>query len=816
MKNQLLNLKMIALMCLMMVLGGANVWAQEAQTIFLETFGSASSNSAYAEHNDYTATVSMFTNDVVKDNYSGDGKIGKSSSSNYSNASGKANCFYSTLKENVNKEVTIIKISNIKIEGYNNLQLSFGEMFSAISQTLTVKYQIDGGEEKTLISGKPSQTKWLLKTLDIPSQGKSLTLTFVHKATTRSHITRLDDIKVTGTKSGEQDKAFNFSSKSATAVLGQTNEFPTLTNEYGTDVTYSSSNTSVVETFNNGVPQLKGVGTTTITATLAADSKVTASYELTVTKLANTLTISPAEPSSVKAPIEVSLNASIEGSKIYYTTDNTEPTTDSNLYSVPFEVTKSGTTVKALAVAEGAENVTAEATYTIKPEQPLFSEESKTFKNAFDVTLSLPETTDATSSKIYYEIGGTATEESKLYEGPITISAENDGDKVILHAVVVDEYGNVGTEKYCTYTKANAIVFDFTSDWEGITATAPSSNQKNGEQVVAGKELKVDGVVMTATNGVSSNKNTYYTGLYIKSNAQHLRVYANGSVTFTAPEGYNLSEITFVGTDLDNFNTDDIAYKYPTWTGNAHAVTFTATGTVQVKTATIKLVAAEPVQPTSVTIDFKAHDSDGFHYATFSSDKDVVFNQKSVDVFAVSVSNEKVDMNILADASYKVTDATVGSIEKGYYVPANTGVLIVGYDATTTYYFPAEAQTVTLPANQLKPAPANGGVFEATADYKYYKLAYDNYDTQEGLGFYWGAPEGGKFFVKAGTAYLAVRAGEATAKGFTLNGEATGIEGVNANVENAKAIYNLNGQRVASMAKPGLYIVNGKKMVVRK
>lgn len=526
------------------------------------------------------------------------------------------------------------------------------------------------------------------------------------------------------------------------------------------------------------------------------------------------LSIDPTTSTVVKAPVNVTLTAT-EGATVYYTTNGDEPTTSSTKYTTPFDVTVSGTTVKALAVAEGAENVTAEATYTIKPDQPVFSDESKTFKDAFDVTLKLPESTDATS-KIYYEIGGTATEESKLYEGPITISAENDGDKVILHAVVVDEYGNVGTEKYCTYTKANAIVFDFTSDWEGITATAPSSNQKNGEQVVAGKELKVDGVVMTATNGVSSNKNTYYTGLYIKSNAQHLRVYANGSVTFTAPEGYNLSEITFVGTDLDNFNTDDIAYKYPTWTGNAHAVTFTATGTVQVKTATIKLVAAEPVQPTSVTIDFKAHDSDGFHYATFSSDKDVVFNQKSVDVFAVSVSNEKVDMNILADASYKVTDATVGSIEKGYYVPANTGVLIVGYDATTTYYFPAEAQTVTLPANQLKPAPANGGVFEATADYKYYKLAYDNYDTQEGLGFYWGAPEGGKFFVKAGTAYLAVRAGEATAKGFTLNGEATGIEGVNANVENAKAIYNLNGQRVASMAKPGLYIVNGKKMVVRK
>ena len=34
MKNQLLNLKMIALMCLMMVLGGANVWAEALTETF--------------------------------------------------------------------------------------------------------------------------------------------------------------------------------------------------------------------------------------------------------------------------------------------------------------------------------------------------------------------------------------------------------------------------------------------------------------------------------------------------------------------------------------------------------------------------------------------------------------------------------------------------------------------------------------------------------------------------------------------------------------------------------------------------------------
>ena len=528
----------------------------------------------------------------------------------------------------------------------------------------------------------------------------------------------------------------------------------------------------------------------------------------------NTLTISPAETSSVKAPIQVSLKASIEGSKIYYTTDNTDPTTESNLYSTPFEVTKSETTVKALAVADGADDVKAEAKYTIKPEQPVFSEESKTFKDAFDVTLSLPESTDATS-EIHYAIGAKATASSPKYEGPINISAENEGDDVILHAVVVDQYGNVGTEKICTYTKTNAIVFDFTSDWEGITATETSNNSTDVGQVVSGKELNVEGVVMTATNKTSKYQGTtktYYTGLYTASGSQNLRVY--GSVTFTAPEGYNLLEVTFAGSKTELFTTEVGTYKTSTWTGNAHAVTFTASKTVQITTATIKLVAAEPVQPTSVKIDLKAQDADEYHYATFSSDKNVVLKGEDVYVYGVSVSNGKVSMNELNSASYNVTDATVGSM-KGYYVPANTGVLIKGFYATSTYYFPAEAQTVTLPDNQLKPAPANGGVFTAEDGYKYYKLAYDNYDKQEGLGFYWGAPEGGKFFVKAGTAYLAVLATEATAKGFAFNGEVTGIEGVNANVETVKTIYNINGQRVASMAKPGLYIVNGKK-VVRK
>ena len=223
--------------------------------------------------------------------------------------------------------------------------------------------------------------------------------------------------------------------------------------------------------------------------------------------------------------------------------------------------------------------------------------------------------------------------------------------------------------------------------------------------------------------------------------------------------------------------------------------------------------AAKPTY-TKQNLKFIAYTSEGY-YATFSSDKVAFITSKHVIPNVVTVVNGKVDMKC---EMFKSEKTTIESAEvDGYYIPANTGILLYS-DAENVDYYTVENKTVDALAegtNMLKPAPATTSVFTAETGYKYYKLAYDDYKAQTGLGFYWGAENGGAFKVKAGTAYLAVPAGEATAKGFAFNGEATGIEGVNANVEKAKAIYNINGQRVASMAKPGLYIVNGKK-VVRK
>lgn len=395
---------------------------------------------------------------------------------------------------------------------------------------------------------------------------------------------------------------------------------------------------------------------------------------------------------------------------------------------------------------------------------------------------------------------------------PETLSAGNTSCTVTatVNGVTSDSYEVTGL----TVTKSRNVTFNFTANPNVWNITPINKNGKKEDNVVAGKELAVDDVVMTATNG-----SQFGTCLFLSSGKVDLRVYGGGSITFTAPEGYNISKVDFTGEKLAAFSANVGDYSNAMWTGDAHAVTFSASATCRVSTATITLVEAEPQVATSGTLTFKAQDTDKLWYATFSSEKDVVFTSDVV-VYGVSVSNDKLSLNALGNADYDVTDTSVGYntgiVEKGYYVPANNGVLVISLNGTTPFYFPKEVQNVSLPENMLKPAPVGGGIFTSEEGYKYYKLAYNDYYAKTGLGFYWGAKEAGAFQVKAGLAYMAVPAAVANnAKGFRFDGVTDGIDGVSMDSNKAQVIYNINGQRVANMSKAGLYIVNGKKVVVK-
>lgn len=235
----------------------------------------------------------------------------------------------------------------------------------------------------------------------------------------------------------------------------------------------------------------------------------------------------------------------------------------------------------------------------------------------------------------------------------------------------------------------------------------------------------------------------------------------------------------------------------------------------KISSASYTTTIASAPSYTAKAISLKAEASKAY-WATFSYSEPTFFPE-AVAVNAITVA----DGRIIADADVfeSSTDVAIGDgTLSGVYVPANTGVLIKSSESNITCYVVANksVSVIAESRNMLKPAPTNGGVFTSAPDKIYYKLAYDDFFAKKDLGFYYGADAGGAFYVKAETAYLAVPIDKTEgAKAFVLDDETTAINGISTRNDHAETVYNLNGQRVASMAKSGLYIVNGKK-VVRK
>lgn len=156
---------------------------------------------------------------------------------------------------------------------------------------------------------------------------------------------------------------------------------------------------------------------------------------------------------------------------------------------------------------------------------------------------------------------------------------------------------------------------------------------------------------------------------------------------------------------------------------------------------------------------------------------------------------------------YIVTGANANSLVlssvKGGTVPANTGLLLEGTAGDVVIPI-AGSSTTNVDANKLVGVTAET---ELAANGGYVLMRTPK------VGFYQNA---NAFTVGANTAYLPIDFDVAIlARDFYSFGEATGIGATlkNKEIEN-KEVYNLKGQRVAAPQK-GLYIVNGKKVVVK-
>ena len=157
----------------------------------------------------------------------------------------------------------------------------------------------------------------------------------------------------------------------------------------------------------------------------------------------------------------ISVKLSSAGNKIYYTTDGTNPTTSSNLYSDEIRLEKDGkTTLKAIAVNnKGITSKVSTAEYVIKPSTvnaPEVTPGSGKFTENTEITVTVPE-----GMKCYYTYGETAvnpTTSDNEYTGPVKMLR----GKNIFSAILVTDSGVVSemTQNIYQLNLSSSVTYD--------------------------------------------------------------------------------------------------------------------------------------------------------------------------------------------------------------------------------------------------------------------------------------------------------------------------------------------------------------------
>ena len=200
-------------------------------------------------------------------------------------------------------------------------------------------------------------------------------------------------------------------------------------------------------------------------------------------------------------------------------------------------------------------------------------------------------------------------------------------------------------------------------------------------------------------------------------------------------------------------------------------------------------------------------------------------------------------LSVPADRTLKVYDATVsgGALtlteRNDCQVAKGEGILL----KTDGEYVNAKANETDVLAkadytdNNLVATPSEAETITADEGYTLYRLTYNNVENKEGLGFYLGVvgsvKDGSQLKATPCKAYLKVASSEtANARGFAFmedEDDATGIKCVTVTDEASQgnsgnsdagnsddSMYDLGGRKVSQPAK-GLYIRNGKKVIIK-
>ena len=506
----------------------------------------------------------------------------------------------------------------------------------------------------------------------------------------------------------------------------------------------------------------------------------------------------------------VTISTITEGATIYYTTDGTDPTTESNLYSEPIEV-NTDMTIKAIAVKDSEISTVATAKYVINLTPSIVFDGDQ---NPYDVPCTAGNTnihyvasniTGTVSLVICDANGGETTYDwfRAAISSDVYVHVEWDANDTETRTAYFKLTDGTTTSEIFALTQAKyvpdyaTLPFEFNGGRADIEETDGLTQEGLGDDYKASTnpttKLKFDSTddwMVLKINEIPGTLTFDIKGNSFSSGTFKVQTSADGT-TYT-----DLATYTDLGdTQTETFNNLAADVRYIKW-----IYTNKSSGNVGLGNITLG---------NTMAVAIAAACTDGTKcYSTFSSSKPFIVSE---DLTVSEIGIEDGTMNVVNYAT-------------GETVPANTGVMVSATDGGNyVVNISKEAGTSKLgTSNALRPSGDDG----ITADEmdgkdsgcKFYRLTmHGAAENNPGkIGFWYGAAEGAAFAVVANKAYLAVPADLAGAReGFAFDDDSTtGISNVNVNENVNGSVFDLQGRKVSTPGK-GLYIVNGKKVVIK-
>lgn len=329
-------------------------------------------------------------------------------------------------------------------------------------------------------------------------------------------------------------------------------------------------------------------------------------------------------------------------------------------------------------------------------------------------------------------------------------------------------------EAKMTFEQTSATAGTLIGAPEGVTATFKNTNKHDKIQVTSGKKMTL------TIKGLSAEYTVSGISIHVRTN----KATGKGSVTATLGGAtIGTLSITPMGTDWQRKNL----IVTPTAAGSDLVIEIKAT---QNSVYCDEFVITYSKKEKSVSVNIGATG-----YATlYYSDRALVVPE-NVYAYTYKVTNGKLDESYLYNA--------------GETIPAATGVVLKAVPGE--YTFAASQNAGDVDADNLLKGSDEAAL--TTGGAVYYKLSLNKAGDANSVGFYYGAADGAAFTNGAHKAYLALPAASGV-RAFLFNGNTTtGIQNATAN-NAASQVYDLQGRRVQS-AQKGLYIINGKKVLVK-